>query len=262
VDAALDPLVEHADQAAVLVDFDGSLSPIVDDPDAALPLPAARDALGALVGRVGLVGVVSGRPVQFLRDAIDLDGVTYVGQYGVQRWTDGRVVTDPRVEPYLASVEATAVAATRELPGVRVERKDGVAVVLHWRTRPELGDRAAAWAAQAAAGTGLELHPARMAAELRPPVPMDKGTVVEDLCAGLRAAAFAGDDAGDLAAFDGLDRLRAGGRLGHAVRIGVSSAEVLPELLRRADLHVEGPPGLAALLVELGTALGERRTDG
>jgi trehalose 6-phosphate phosphatase len=259
VDAALDPLVVHAERAAVLVDFDGSLSPIVDDPGAAAPLPAARDALGALVGQVGLVAVVSGRPAGYLRDALGLDGVTYVGQYGVQRWVDGRVVTDARVEPYLASVEATAEAADRELPGVLVERKDGVAVVLHWRQRPELGDQAGAWAAQAAASTGLELHPARMAAELRPPVPMDKGTVVEELCAGLEAASFAGDDAGDLAAFDGLDRLRAKGRLAHAIRIGVTSAEVLPELVDRADVQVEGPAGLAALLTDLDAALRARR---
>src|SRR5664279_3786794 len=132
-DPALDPLVAHAARAAVLVDFDGSLAPIVDDPDAAIPLPAARDALAALVGRVALVAVVSGRPLGFLRDALGIDGVTYVGQYGVQRWVDGRVVTDARVEPYLGLVEATAFAAARELPGVLVERKDGVAVVLHWR---------------------------------------------------------------------------------------------------------------------------------
>ncbi len=97
-----------------------------------------------------------------------------------------------------------------------------------------------------------------MAAELRPPVPMDKGTVVEELCAGRDAAAFAGDDAGDLAAFDGLDRLRSSGRLAHAVRIGVGSGEVVPELMTRADVHVDGPAGLAALLAELGTRLRAR----
>lgn len=253
--AALGPLVEHASDAGVLVDFDGSLAPIVDDPDAAAVLPEARDALAALVGQVGRVAVVSGRPVAFLRDALKIDGVTYIGQYGVQRWDGRRVVTDPRVEPYMAPVEEIARAAARELPDVLVERKDGVAVVLHWRRRPELEARASAWAARAAAAAGLELHPARMAAELRPPVPMDKGTVVEELCDGLAAAAFAGDDSGDLAAFDSLERLQRAGRIGHAVRIGVASAEAPPELMARADVQVDGPPGLAALLVDLGDAI-------
>ena len=94
-----------------------------------------------------------------------------------------------------------------------------------------------------------------MAVELRPPVPVDKGTVVEELCAGLEAAAFAGDDAGDLAAFDALDRLQRDGRLAHAVRIGVRSAEAPPELMARADVAVDGPAGLAALLAELGARI-------
>ncbi len=258
MDAALDPLVAHAPRAAVLLDFDGTLAPIVDNPDAATVLPAAHDALASLVDRIGLVAVVSGRPVRFLRDALSLDGVTYVGQYGVQRWDGERVTTDPRVEPYLAAVEATARAATRELPGVLVERKEGVAVVLHWRQRPELGEQANEWAARAAESTGLARHPARMAAELRPPIPMDKGTVVDELCTGRDAAAYAGDDAGDLAAFDALDRLQSSGRLAHAVRVGVGSGEVPPELMTRADVHVDGPVGLAALLADLGTRLGDR----
>jgi trehalose 6-phosphate phosphatase len=253
--AALGPLVEHAPCAAMLVDFDGSLAPIVDDPDAAIALPEARDALAALVGLVGRVAVVSGRPVGFLRDALRIEGITYVGQYGLQRWEGDRVVTDPRAAPYLAPIEEIARAASEELPGVLVERKDGVAVVLHWRRNPELEDRAGEWAARAAAGGGLELHPARMAAELRPPVPMDKGTVVEELCDGLEAAAFAGDDSGDLAAFAALARLHDRGRLGHAVRIGVESEEGPAELLVQADLTVDGPHGLAGLLRDLGDAI-------
>jgi trehalose 6-phosphate phosphatase len=255
VHPALDPLVEHASRAAILLDFDGSLSPIVDDPAAAAPLPEARAALVGLVGRVARVAIVSGRPVAFLHEALGVDGVTYVGQYGVQRWVDGRVVTDPRVEPFLDRIERTAVAAGRELPGVLIERKDGVAVVLHWRRRPELEQAATGWAARAAEAEGLELHPAKMAAELRPPVPMDKGTVVAELCAGLDAAAFAGDDAGDLTAYDALDRLQGAGDLTDAVRIAVASDESPPELLARADVQVAGPVGLVALLADLGQAI-------
>jgi trehalose 6-phosphate phosphatase len=82
--------------------------------------------------------------------------------------------------------------------------------------------------------------------------------VVEQLCEGLASAAFAGDDAGDLPAFDALDRLEATGRLERGVRIGVTSAEGPPELLARADLQVDGPVGLAALLADLGASLDAR----
>jgi trehalose 6-phosphate phosphatase len=250
--AALEPLVAAPARAAVLVDFDGTLSPIVANPDAAAPLPAARDALAGLVGAVGTVAVVSGRPVAFLRAALGIDGITYVGQYGIERWDGARVVTDARVEPFLPVVEEVAGAAERELPGLRVERKAGVAVVLHWREQPERGPEAEAWAGDAARRSGLAVHPAKMAVELRPPVPMDKGRAVAEVCGGAGAALFAGDDAGDLAAFDALDRLEADGSLAAAVRVAVRSEEAPADLVARADVVVDGPTGLAALLAELG----------
>jgi trehalose 6-phosphate phosphatase len=98
-----------------------------------------------------------------------------------------------------------------------------------------------------------------MAVELRPPVAMDKGVVVEELTAGFTAAAFAGDDLGDLPAFAALDRLVAEARLHHAVRIGVRSPEEPPEVVALADVHVDGPAGLAALLDELASAISAPR---
>lgn len=253
--AALRPLAEHALHGAVLVDFDGSLAPIVDDPDAARPLPAARDALGELVGRVARIGVVSGRPAGFLAAALGVDGVTYVGHYGLERVEEGRVVTDPRVAPFVEAVAGVAAAADRELRGVRVERKGAVSVALHWRGDPGLGAPVRAWAEPAAAAAGLELHPGRMVIELRPPLPVDKGTVVEELCDGMTAACFAGDDAGDLAAFAALDRLRAAGRLEHVVRIAVRSAEEPASLVASSDAQVDGPAGLARELRELAATI-------
>ena len=131
-------------------------------------------------------------------------------------------------------------------------------MALHWRQRPELEDATASWAADAAQpGSGLELHPAKMAAELRPPVPVDKGDVVDRaLRRASTAAAFAGDDAGDLTAFDALDRLQADGRArGTRCASRCASGEAPPELLARADVRVDGPAGLAALLAELAAEI-------
>ena len=71
----LDPFVANPRHSVLLVDFDGSLAPIVKDPEAARPLPEARDALAALVPLVQRVAVVSGRPVAFLLDALAMPGV-------------------------------------------------------------------------------------------------------------------------------------------------------------------------------------------
>lgn len=248
------PLASRPDAAAVLVDFDGSISAIVDDPAGARVLPAARDALATLVGVVATVGVVSGRPVEFLARAIDLPGLTLVGQYGLERMVDGRAVVDPRAEPYLGAVAAAADDAERELPDFLVERKAGVAVTVHWRTEPDREDEAIVVADAIARRHGLTVYATKMARELRPPVPADKGTAVEALLDGVAAACFAGDDRGDLDAFAALERLASAGRIEHAVRIAVGSTEAPPELVAQADLVVDGPAGLVSLLEQLASA--------
>jgi len=70
-------------RAAVIVDFDGTLAPIVADPPAARPLPEAAATLGRLTRCFGRVAVVSGRPVDFLRQHLPVDGLTLFGQYGI-----------------------------------------------------------------------------------------------------------------------------------------------------------------------------------
>jgi trehalose 6-phosphate phosphatase len=248
------PLAKRPREAAVLVDFDGSISAIVDDPSEARVLPAARDALAALVGVVATVGVVSGRPVEFLARAIDLPGLTLVGQYGLERMVDGRAVVDARAEPYLDAVAAAADDAERELPDFLVERKAGVAVTVHWRTAPDREDHGVAVADAIARRHGLAVYATKMARELRPPVPADKGTAVETLLDGVAVACFAGDDRGDLDAFAALERLASAGPIEHAVRIAVGSTEAPPELVAQADLVVDGPAGLVSLLDELASA--------
>ena len=105
------------------------------------------------------------------------------------------------------------------------------------------------WAASEAARTGLEELAARKAVELRPPLRRDKGTALGEAAAGLAAVCFLGDDRGDLAAFDALDRLAEGGI--NVTRIGVRSTEMPEELERRADIVVDGPQGALELLQSL-----------
>jgi len=255
VPRALQPWVDDPARAALFVDFDGSLAPIVLDPAAARPLPAARAALARLAPVLGRVAVVSGRPAVFLHDALAIEGLHYAGTYGLERIVDGEVVVDDRVRPFVVAVARAADEAEAALPGLLVERKGDVAVTVHWRDQPERGEEATRWAADAAPRLGLDAPlRGRMAVELRPPVPVDKGTTVAELARGMDAAAFAGDDAGDLPAFAALRALAADGRLAHAACIGVTSDESPPEV-QAADVVVAGPAGLAALLDALADAI-------
>ena len=248
VDAMIDALSERPVETAIFGDYDGSLAPIVDLPDDALPLPAAIEALHRLSGLVGRVGIVSGRPVDFLARHVDVPGIVVAGLYGMELLVNGERTVDPRVVPYGEAVAAAADEADARLPDVVIERKSGVSVTLHWRTQPERAEAAIAVAADLARRYGLAELRTRAAIELRPPVAIDKGTAIDALVAGYAVGAFAGDDTGDLPAFAALGRAAADGRLARAVCIGVRSIEMPVTLPEAVDGLVDGPGGLADLL--------------
>ena len=244
--------------AAIVMDFDGSLAEIVDLPDDARPLDGVVDVLAELVARFGRCAIVSGRPVSFLAEALPVKGLDLVGQYGLERMIGDEIMVDERARPFADAIHAVANAAESELGDVFVERKGSVAVTLHWRTCAARGPAAAAWAHEAAMAHGLTEYPTKMAVELRPPVAVDKGNAVEELCAGMNAGLFAGDDHGDLSAFAALARMHAAGVIRDAVRIGVRSAEAPAELIEAADVVVDGPAGLLELLAGLVEAVSVR----
>lgn len=242
--------------AALLTDFDGTLAPIVDDAGDAAALPGTPQILARLADRLGVVAVVSGRPAAFLRQRLPSIGprVRLVGLYGMEQVRGDAVEMAADVVPWVAAVAGVVSAARRVAPhGVHVEDK-GASVVLHWRQAPAQAFWCRRRAAQWAAETGLAVQPARMALELRPPVRTDKGSTVLDLAAGATRVAYAGDDIGDVAAFDALDRLHGSGRC-QVLRVAVADAETPDELVARADLVLDGPPAFVALLQGLADAM-------
>jgi trehalose 6-phosphate phosphatase len=251
VDAMIDALAERPGETAMFLDYDGCLAPIVDRPGDAVALPAAIEALRGLVGRLGRLGIVSGRPIDFLVRNLDVPGLVFAGLYGMERLEGGERWVDPRVVPYRDAVAAAADDADARLAGVIVERKSGVSVTLHWRTTPDRADEVLAVAGDLAREHGLAELPTRYAIELRPPVAIDKGTAIDALIQGYSVGAFVGDDTGDVAAFNALGRAVADGRLARVVRIGVESSEMPAALPGAVDGLVDGPTGLVDLLAAL-----------
>ena len=240
------PFAEDPGHSALCLDFDGTLSPIVSDPVGARPWPGVPALLARLATRFAVVAVISGRPADFLHEVLGSPaGVTLVGLYGL-----GQVGPDARPwEPVIAAVVDRARA---EAPsGIYVEPK-GLTVTLHWRHAPETGAWAHEFAAREEAGHGLQVHPGRMSLELRPPLQVDKGTVVRSLVEGMQAVAVFGDDLGDLPAFDAVAELAARGVA--VARVAVIDAESDELVAARSDLVVEGPAGAVALLEQLAQA--------
>ena len=255
-------LADSPGSSVLLLDFDGSLAPIVADPAVAAAPADTLAVIERLAAGLLVVGIVSGRPLEFLARSVPIARVELIGQYGLERRVDGHTVVVPAALEYRDAIAAAADEAERRWPELLVERKGEIAVTVHWRAVGAAGESIAPDIEALAARLGLAVHPTRMARELRPPIAVDKGTGVRallDAAPAATRAAFAGDDRGDLPAFDAFDALEAGGRLERAVRIAVRSDEVPRELLERADVIVDGPAGLLAWMRELADAL-ERPT--
>jgi trehalose 6-phosphate phosphatase len=87
-----------ADAFAFCLDFDGTLAPIVDDPDEAEPLPGTVELIGQLAARFAAVALLSGRPANYLAKQLSAPGLRYLGLYGLQEIRHGRVWVDPRLK--------------------------------------------------------------------------------------------------------------------------------------------------------------------
>jgi trehalose 6-phosphate phosphatase len=231
----------------IFLDFDGTLSDIVLDPSTAMAVEGASKALGELSRRFGVVAVVSGRPVEFLRSRLDVPpAVRLVGLYGLQVWRDGAVAEDRGAAKWRTVVDAGAATAEMELPReVRVERK-GLSFVLHYRTSPAYAPLVEEWAARYAEASGLDASSARLAVELGPFRSMDKGAVVRKLRTGLRGGVVFGDDIGDLPAFDAL--AVPDGEAFDSTCVAVGSSELPAALQERADAVVSGPTEVVEVL--------------
>jgi trehalose 6-phosphate phosphatase len=233
-----DPIAELArrpERAAILLDIDGVLAPIVERPeDASVPEPA-RAELRRLARRYALVACVSGRAEDDARRVLGVDRIRVIGEHGLG--------LDPEARDWAERLHAFADAV--DWP---VERK-ALTVSLHYRNTD---DEAAARAfleevAGRASAVGLAARFGRKVLELRPPVEANKGTAVRHLLQeqGLQRALYAGDDTTDLDAFAALRGLELG------IGVAVASPEGPADLREAADIVVESPEELLDLLRRL-----------
>lgn len=244
-------MAENPRRSGVFLDFDGTLAAIVEDPETARPLPGAVEVVDRLAAELGLVAVVSGRPVAFLQRVLPVSPVVrFYGLYGLETVRDGIASDRTANERWRRIVDDGATTAELELPrAVRVERK-GISFVLHYRGAPEYRPVVEDWAARYARTSGLDAQAGRMAVELGPFAEADKGAVVATAARGLHAAVIFGDDVGDVPAFRALDRA-AGSEGVRAVKVAVRSTELPPALGALADHVVDGPDGVLSALREI-----------
>jgi trehalose 6-phosphate phosphatase len=229
-------LAEDPTRAALFLDVDGVLAPIVPKPEDARVPDETREELRRLNERYALVACISGRAGADAQRIVGIPELVYVGNHGLE--LDGEAAEwGERLQRFLADVAWPAT-----------ENKQ-LTASLHYRGSQDEGEaRAALEDVKARAEReGFVARFGRKVLEVLPPLDVHKGTAVRQLLAerNLTRALYAGDDTTDLDGFRALDGLEL------SVRIAVASEEGPAELREAADLTVAGPQELLAVLRSL-----------
>jgi trehalose 6-phosphate phosphatase len=256
---ALAPLRANPDRAAILLDIDGTLAPIVDHAEDAHVPETTRQLLMRVARKYAIVACVSGRRASEARAMVSIGSISYLGSHGAELlragWTEA--VLDPGLEDWARRIhEFGREADTTDLRRRRVRLEDkGAIVAFHWRGAPDAEAARAAIDAIAARAqeAGLRTHWGRKVLEVRPPVRIDKGAGILSFLEGadVDVALYVGDDTTDMDAFKALSQLVEEGQLSRAIRVGVRSEDGPEEITSAADVVVDGTEGVQELLAAL-----------
>lgn len=252
--------------AALLTDFDGTLSPIAPVPEAAFLHPDIERILPSLKNHLSMLAVVTGRATADVASKVGLPDILYVGNHGLEWSENGAYVAHPAgvaaeqgVAQALAEIEQDLRLHAIDLTGLLFENKR-LSASIHYR----LMDQPLQFevilmpiAQRRATEHGLRLSGGKMTLELRPTSSISKGTAVEQIVKdrGLHGAVFIGDDVTDVDAFRVLRRLRDERTLKAGLAIGVLSKDTHPSVIAESDLLLGSVDDVAALFVSLEVRL-------
>lgn len=237
------------------LDFDGTLAPIVPQPEDASMLAGARSAIATLTARPDTrVAIVSGRGLADVRGRVGLVGLYYAGNHGLE--IEGPDLTRiheeaERARPALAHCSQRLAVLEREHPGVFLEDK-GLSLSVHYRRLADPGaeERVVRRIHALCHGVaGVRLHAGKKVVEVRPDVDWDKGRatvfLLDVLLRGVPGApvVFIGDDRTDEDAF------RALGERGEGVIVANP-----PPADTAARSYLRSPAEVATLLDDLARA--------
>lgn len=244
---------------ALLLDVDGTLSPIAPTPEAAGVPAETRAILERLVAARDVhVALVSGRAARDAHRMVGVDGVWAIGNHGFEtRSPDGTLWTDPALAPWREHVAAAAAAIepiVRSYDGTRLEDKHWTLSVHHRQAGAAMADVLRPELEEVADAHGLRLTSGKMVFELRPPVEVDKGSasllLLDRLLDGAGAALYAGDDRTDEDAFRAL---RARGGAAVTIRVGQGTSEA--PIATAAEFVLADVDAMRAFLAQLAEAV-------
>ncbi|MCL4553340.1 MAG: trehalose-phosphatase [Candidatus Marsarchaeota archaeon] len=226
-------------------DIDGTISEIAPTPQQAFVTTACRNSLRALVPYFDVIAAVSGRSADDARAMVAVDGLTYIGNHGLEEWAGGSVLSHCDAEFYKSRIEEALdeLAHRLQIAGVLAENK-GVTASIHYRgaIQPKVARAAILQAIQEVeAAKTLEVFEGKMVVELRPPVKEAKGSALKRLAEFYKLASviYLGDDVTDVDAFIMLQKLRAARGLS-TLAVAVLGFETPPQVLDHAEVTLNG----------------------
>jgi trehalose-phosphatase len=217
------PVLRAARRVFLFLDFDGTLAPIVEDPQAALMPAETRQQLINLADSPRfLVGIISGRALSDLQRRVGLEGVFYAGNYGLEIAGPGLSFVEPEAlqrVPELQNLSRSIERRLWDMAGTRVDNK-GLTATVHYRKAP-IADREdiRRIVRESIASTGdlFRISEGLEAFEIRPRLNWNKGAAAQWILASSGSPdalpVYLGDHATDEDAFSAL-------AAGITVRIG------------------------------------------
>ncbi len=236
-------LKSHPEETGIFLDLDGTLAELVDIPES-VRLPAqTRVYLRSLSDRYLSVVVISGRAASAVRDIVGLPSLTYIGNHGLE------IIESGEHRIWLSESDASRMHAMEDvlrrsvqLDGVLLELKE-LSHAIHYRRapNPDIARARILAALEGLALEGVQIREGKFLVQIRPDVPLDKGTAVERLVRerGITKVLYAGDDTTDIDAFRAIGTLVNVGVI-EGYRVAVVTPDTPEGLLSVSDLRAEG----------------------
>jgi trehalose 6-phosphate phosphatase len=274
--------------SGLVTNFDGTISSLTTIPQQARISPACQEALAKLseLGKFKVIAVISGRSAEESRRLVGLDHLYYIGNNGLEILAPGSLFAQPvkAARPYLNLIKTVLETIEQSLGNLQnneaLNRLEGsnwarrlvfenkrLSASIHYRQfandqliKSFLLEKIKLITTKA----GLSVEEGPKYIEIRPPVRVNKGTALVDLCElyGLNNLIYLGSDATDLEAFMTIQRLTQEHRQVRreiildwpefiGLKVAVQNPETPPELIVSADRVLEGIPEVEKFLGEL-----------
>jgi trehalose 6-phosphate phosphatase len=256
---SLNELNMFKDHATVIItDIDGTISEIGSIPKNASITPSMRSILQRLSNKFKSVGVLTGRDINDALNIIKLKKIVYMGNHGLQKFKNGKIVEDPRVIPYIPVIKDIKNNLQQELDicnGFSFDYKK-LSLTVHYnsctskdKAREKILDTISAMNIN----NLIKIVEGRGLIEIRPPVGHDKGTIIQEFVFEnhINKIMYLGDDVNDISAFNKLKELRTQ-KMIQCVNILVNSDETPNYVKETADFYVKNVGETQKLLSWLG----------